>query len=900
MVKMALPSRAQRLKKENSSGMKQSAKPSSPEAILTIIKRAAIVNAIAFAALISIALLSSCTKAPDLVLWEKGTTNYQIVLPQPSDSKLLDRLLLESAEVIQGAFAAGGTPVELVIEGKHDPERPGIYLGGTEFARNAGIDFEDLEGWSSVIRVVGPNLIIAGKDIPHPLGERKEPNHLLGVRVATTKGVTEFLRNYAGTRFVYPGKIGIEYQDLARLAVPSDLDVTIRPMLRYNFTAGSPGTGSETGANGLFDRGDLYRIANNYFPNIDFDFTIHSWDKAIPVEKFRKSNPEYFAMIKGKRTVEDPDRTTLVSQTAYNLGNPEVRERIYQFLLDSIDSGYEYGVVGQQDGFLPCESEESRALYGTGDNWREKIWQFNREIAERLAKDRPGAKVIFSAYGETSDPPESFDVFPENSVIMLTKTDEETIAKWKQKEVPGGFTAYVYNWGTYHLPGYTPNVTPEYIEKQVRRLVDLGTQGIFSDGFGYSYGLDGPTYYIFGRLFEDPDNLDAGQLLNEFCDAAFGSAAKSMEDFYRKLYGSLEEYRKTMDGLKTFQERKRFTSDALRVFAWIHPENSISELEKHLARAEQEADSEKARVRLGLVRLEFEYLKRMAIVANRDIEFRDNPSPRNKDRLLDAADAWNEHLDAIYGDRESPAYIPGFVTPYSGHVRRIVGMTVNNAYRAYADTSLNWNTAEMRRAPLPGSQSLEVFPGSHTPVWDAPEWNSLPSTSLGESATIQVAWSPGGVAVRFDVPVAKNAAEDARFEVVLDPEGLRQKYFRFLISPDLAVKTDAAKGLVLDNLDPRFGLEDPTWTGEWQADSKLISGRWQGVLFFPYTTLGVEKPTDGTVWRANFSLPKNGDRSEDRPVLWVESPEGGSDAITRLDHSGELTFRSTPPPRPSP
>ena len=115
---------------------------------------------------------------------------------------------------------------------------------------------------------------------------------------------------------------------------------------------------------------------------------------------------------------------------------------------------------------------------------------------------------------------------------MLTGTNEDDIAPWRDYEVPRGFSGYVYNWCPNLGSRYTPMRTPAHVEAQVRRLAANRIHAIHRDGPGQLFGLEGPVYYVMGRMFDDPEHNRAQDLLAEVIDAAFGTAAPPMRSFY--------------------------------------------------------------------------------------------------------------------------------------------------------------------------------------------------------------------------------------------------------------------------------------------------------------------------------------------------------------------------------
>lgn len=170
-----------------------------------------------------------------LVLAEKGKCDYQIVLPQAFPNAEIDKALRDIAGLIQKAFAANGFTVPVVQEDAREAERPGIYLGDTAFARANGVEAAKLSAWGYVHKVAGRNVILAGIDrpwkAPPPEGgwRNVEGRPMLG----TAKAATDFLRQYVGTRFLFPTDTGIEFLDTPLISVPAGLNLVHTPVLRY-------------------------------------------------------------------------------------------------------------------------------------------------------------------------------------------------------------------------------------------------------------------------------------------------------------------------------------------------------------------------------------------------------------------------------------------------------------------------------------------------------------------------------------------------------------------------------------------------------------------------------------------------------------------------------------------
>lgn len=648
--------------------------------------------------------------AADLVLALAGKCEYQIVLPDTAPSASVEQCLQQTARLVQTAFQANGFDVPVVVEAKRDAAKPAIFLGDTSFARSQKIDVAKLSGWGYVQKVVGRDVVIAGRDQPSPAKSIQERRPMWD-RLGTAKGVVDFLRQFVGTRFLYPdlgpyepiklaAKIDIlnspafEFLKTPTISVPADLHVTKTPLIEFHTSHPA--------------RGSFYDIANNRFPLVDTIFGGHTYERAVPREKYADSHPEYFALIGGQRMAKGNENAQ------YCISNPDVQELFYQDLISTIDRGFDAVDLGQPDGFRACQCENCVKLFDTGNDWSEKLWILHRKLAERVEKARPGKRVTMMSYIQTENPPKSFKKFPSNTRILLTGTNEEDIAPWRTHEVPAGFSSYIYNWCPNLGTRYTPMRTPLFVESQVRRLTRNKFQSIYRDGTGDLFGLEGPVYYTMGRMFDDPENLSAKLLMQDFCGGAFGKSAPSMVSFYDQLYHGIELYSEfigTRSPAWTYQniygQQRKFLTDPFQFLGFLYTPNLLASLETQLAQAEKSAETDKVRARLSLVRREFDYLKALAKVVHLHHAFQIQPDLASRDRLLYAIDVRNELVDSLFdakGANPKPTSTWSFVMfPPLGHDAKHLRLAYDGYQEPYSKTPLNWDTKAMRLAPLPGT-----------------------------------------------------------------------------------------------------------------------------------------------------------------------------------------------------
>lgn len=545
--------------------------------------------------------LQAENSAEKLVLAANGKTAYQIVISDTSEDTAITNALQLTAEVLRCAFTANGFEIESTAESQKDPEKPGIYLGSTEFAKTKKIDSTKLRGWNYIQKVSGKDIIILGNDVAPPEIPKEMIATLSGseakspffYRIATQKGVLDFLRDYCSTYFLFPSMVdclpsnqnkniklydimkssNVEFKSMSKIEVPANLD------FHKKFKIGSSYNYRDV------KRCTLYDLANNLFPRVDSAFFHHTYDKAVTAEKYRNDHPEYFALIGGERT----------KTNHFCISNPGFQKVLYDWTRKWLELGFKSVNMLHQDGFKKCQCEKCRSLYGTGDDWGEKVWIMQKKMAEKLLKEFPDRIVDVTPYTILINPPKTFKEFPSNIVMRIQGSLlEEAYKPWEGYKITKGFAAGTHNWipfmgGTW----YSPMRTPEFIEKQVKLYHKHNVISVARDGRGYSYGTEGPVYYIYGRLFSDPENLSAKDLMYEYCDAAFGPAGGWMRNFYDRLYHNIKLYSScygTHGPVWMYKDiygrTQRPFNDPFRMIGSIYTPELFEELDKWLSRSE--------------------------------------------------------------------------------------------------------------------------------------------------------------------------------------------------------------------------------------------------------------------------------------------------------------------------
>lgn len=814
--------------------------------------------------------------AADLKLGEGGTSRYQIVTPAPHEDSAITDTLHQTARLLQHAFAVRGLDLPIASEADRDPEKPSLYLGDTAFAREHGVQTAELDGWDYVHKLVGEDLILAGRDhAPPSAGERGDPDYLNNVsyRFGTLKAVTEFMHHYLGTRFLYPtgmglpkndspnirewqvDNVGIHYAAGDSVLIPADLDQQVSVFTRYH-------TRTNRGA-------DLYDIALNFFPKVDDALLGHSYDRAAPPHLFYETNPEWFALIGGKR----------YNGTQYCVSNPGFQEQLYNFHKSFLDKGFRSVNVLQPDGFRACQCDDCFKLYDTGNDWGEKLWILHRQLAERIQKDHPDKKVSLVPYTVTKEPPKSFQTFPDNVIIQTVdaiSSPTDTFRRW-QERYDGEYGVWLHNWIPHLLTRYTPMRTPLFIDDQTNFFHEYEIRGIFRDGRGEAYGMEGPVYYLFGRLMEAPE-LTAQEAMFEFCDAAFGTGGATMRRFYDRLYHGIELYSQYLGthGVgwtyrDIYGRGHKHLQDPFQLFSFLYTPSLLEGLDRDLQQAEAKATSPAVEARLALVRREFEWIRLTAKVIHLYQAFELAPSRDIREHLLAAIDERNEVINGYYvdGRRVRPEGMDGWgrvLFPPPGHSATHLRLGYDRYQEPYASTALNWDTEAVRNSPLPGSTRLTVATVNQPLTLESKAWEKAQTHSLEGlpgATTFQVLAGPDHLFVRFQAalppehPEYESVGRDGdltaseSFDLYIGPDPAREVFYRFAVGPHPESRFDAARGLIDDPLNLRYNKQDPEWNGDWEYLSQVAGGQWTGLLSIPYATMGTAAPNEDSYWRAN-------------------------------------------------
>lgn len=415
---------------------------------------------------------------------------------------------------------------------KHAAEELAAYLGklsGAAFATaNAAGDqpaihlkfAPDFGGEEYALKAEGKDLTITGG----------RPRGVL-------YGVYALLEDCLGVRWYTRDCEKAEKRDL--LTVPGDLNVRVKPRLEYREPFWTEAFKEADWAARNRTNSSHAPLTAKHGGKIIYGNFVHTFNLILDPAKHFADHPEYFSMVKGKRTNQN---------TQLCLTNPDVLQIAIKTVKEWIAKNPNANIfsVSQNDWLNPCECPACKAIDDTEGSHAGTLIKFVNAIAEAIEKDHPAIAIDTLAYQYTRKPPKS--VIPRPNVIVrlcsieccfshpLDGCPEKTntsflddIKGWNKLTKRLYIWDYTTNFSHYLLPN--PNLG--VLDKNIRTFADNGVVGIFEQG-AYSPGGGGELCelrsWVLAKLLWDPSK-NGGELIKEYIAGAFGPAAPKVQQF---------------------------------------------------------------------------------------------------------------------------------------------------------------------------------------------------------------------------------------------------------------------------------------------------------------------------------------------------------------------------------
>lgn len=439
-------------------------------------------------------LLGSCThgKGQSINLANQGKSAYQIDILSPGNPAVT-----RGAGEFQKYFGKI-TGVQLAIV-KTGSSQGHVVLIGTQAdirklyptwkARDLGTD-----GYA--LFTEGSNLVVAG-----------------GKGKGALFGVYTLLEKYLGCRMYTPSVTVIPQQ---RSVTLSGVDLTEVPRLIFRDVFYHP----------AFDvtYADWHKLtpAKTAYSS-SWGTWAHTSLQLVPPSSYFKTHPEYYSLVKGKRT---PDQL--------NYTDPGV----YQVLLGALNAKiksqpqFQYWSVGQEDNNNYCQCDDCGKVYQATGSPSGTIVEF----VNKIAKFFPSKTISTLAYTYSRKPPKQVKLAPNLNIMFCTDisgyvSDYATAPDHQSlRNELGGWKAltdnifvwdYIVNYKA--LESIYPNLLK--LKPNLQYLIAHGAKGYYAQGDYYPGGeFSELRSYLMAKLLWNPD-ADDQAIIQDFLQGFYGKAA---------------------------------------------------------------------------------------------------------------------------------------------------------------------------------------------------------------------------------------------------------------------------------------------------------------------------------------------------------------------------------------
>ena len=820
---------------------------------------------------------------PGLSIVAKGRCNYQIVIPDDSSStipnkaaKLLQRILKEST----------GCELPILQEAKKLFERPAFYIGNCHFSCKHSCSPADMQFSQYRKKIIGKDVILQGVNQP---ACTTRPDYYQE-RPGDYKAVCSFLESELGARFLLPSADG-EF-------IPQLSEWTINPTLDILHTPSIPNHQIDHFIQLRHWEFEPFLSAGNFFKDqYNFYAFGHSWPSTVPPSKYAKTHPEYFVMQGGVRQPQ-------MAGTQLCYSNPDVRRLFLEKILHIFSLGLKDYQLCQSDGFVACECAACKAL---GEP-REAVWKLHRQLAEKAFKQYPDCKISILSYALTQIPPQSFDTFPPNVNIELSKYDEKEFRKWMKYKNVQCFKVYSYNWGVYHELGYLPKRTPKVVAEQLRRFVKYNVHDIFDCGFINSWGLQGPTVYTYMRMLDDV-SLNPDSLCEDYCQHSFGKAGFAMFSFFSIMHKYLESY----------PENPYFTCDNFKLvrtpesmITTHFPPSAVNKMANYLSKAEKLVETAREKKRLKLVRLDFDYLQSMVRTLTAYRAYQLFPDSHTFKLVCTSLREREKVISAIVQDKELPWqwrnwnwYKPNLKTPEKSY-------RVGGSLSGKLGAPFTWDYETMEKeCRMPTNKVLETSAARLTiPIVfdgriDDEAWKPLAKNKLGKvsggmadvPSFFKVSYDDKNLYLAFYASYSKigqktfvSTGKDHyipsdNFDIMMNPTNMIDRYYQFIFSPADNSYLDGVMNIDKIGAAPDGDKLNVSWNGGWQYKYHIdkVNDCWTAELVIPFDSMNGYVPRKGA--EIIFQV---GHIYQNKLYLW--SPNGENQRFNNTAAFGNLHF----------
>ncbi|MBV9963274.1 MAG: DUF4838 domain-containing protein [Parafilimonas sp.] len=441
-----------------------------------------------------ISFITFCSAQNKLQLITNNSSDYVIVLTQNATAAEQ-----KAAKVLQQYFQQISTYKLNIITQEGDGSLKQIIVGRTNKINQQELNGLDEDG--ILIKSINNTIILSG-----------------GGRKGGLYSVYTFLTDYMNCKALSASNISIPKYNNFSLNAP--LYKKYSPTFSYRSTYFVD----------VMDKNycDWHKL--NYFME-DWGLWVHSFKTLLPKEQYFASHPEYFALVNGKRTPDQPDLT-----------NPEVLKIVTANLKRLMDSNpsAKYWSVSQNDNSNYCQCPNCKKLDDEQGSHQGSLLTFVNAVAKQF----PDKIIATLAYNYSLAPPKNLK--PANNVMMVITTSND-------RHVPitnapnSSFNIYFKKWTTLtnnifvwdYISQFGNALSPfpniNTLKPNINFFANNNVHYVFEEGIGNIAGeFSELKCYLVAELMWNKE-VKADSLAKNFVDEYYGSGGKYIWRYLKLL-----------------------------------------------------------------------------------------------------------------------------------------------------------------------------------------------------------------------------------------------------------------------------------------------------------------------------------------------------------------------------
>jgi hypothetical protein len=473
-----------------------------------------------------------------------GKPDAQIILPE--NPTYLEEFA--SSELQKYFKLISEAEIPVIKEGERGKYSFSFFLGKTRKSEEAGIKpgEENMGRDGFELKSVKKGLVIQGRN-----------------DLGTLFGVYELLERYFDVRWFMPGDSGEYYPQNKTLKI-GQINLIYKPSFRVRWVG--------NGEWALHQRMNAYVNAGNQSVGINWKWHFHTFATLMPPEKYYSQHPEYFALVKGKRTFI-PDSKGQGNQLCTT--NPAVISELAANMIDTLDAnpGIEIITLSPNDGGGFCECDNCRALDEPGRDWfarySNRLAVFNNEVASLVKKKYPNVLIKVGAYAMYARPPLDESYKPESNLFFQlchlyfchnhplgsdmckpgetykpgveyqpNQEFEKILDQWIK------LSPHLFIYEYYAIGGIGRANLPWPLIHTMRSDIPFyrkkGVEGFYTQTSN-DWPKLGLNFYVAAKLSWNAD-LNVDVLLNDYFEKFYGPASAPVKDFFMAMEKSMQEW----------------------------------------------------------------------------------------------------------------------------------------------------------------------------------------------------------------------------------------------------------------------------------------------------------------------------------------------------------------------